>query len=425
MPNAETATTAVPALPDEEQKRKQLDAMKLRATGLLVLAAVVFVIAHILEPTHAWAGYVRATAEAAMVGAIADWFAVTALFRHPMGIPIPHTAIVPNRKDKIGRSLGNFVQNNFLSPAIILPKLRAANLAARAADWLAEPEHAREVARHVSAAVTGAVRVLRDEDVQEIIEQSIQNRVRKTQVAPLLGNVLHLVTAENRHQELLDSAMRLTGRLLEENKDALREKIGRETPWWMPTPVDEKIYRKIVAGIEGTLQDVSLHPDHPLRERFNEVVTEFVERLKTSPEMIERGEQMKEELLQHPTVRSYSSSLWSDLKESLLRHSADPESEFHRRIEHAVLSFAHSLHEDPELLEKMNGWAESAALYVVEQYRHEAGNLIASTVQAWDAHDTSRKIELQIGKDLQFIRINGTLVGGLVGLVIYIVSQWF
>jgi uncharacterized membrane-anchored protein YjiN (DUF445 family) len=413
----------LPPLADEEEKRRRLRRMKWAATGLLVFAAIVFVIASILEPRHPWLGYVRATAEAAMVGAIADWFAVTALFRHPLGIPIPHTAIIPTRKARIGKSLGNFVQNNFLSPPVITARLRNADVARRLAAWLADPANGDTVGRHAAAAVNGVVQVLRDEEVQELIESSLMSRVRAAKVAPLTGNVLSMVTAGNRHQELLDSAIRLIERLLDENRDALRERIGRETPWWVPTAVDDQIYRRISRGIENTLHEVAVDPDHPLRGRFNEAVAEFVERLRTSPEMLERGEELKEELLRHPAVREYSAGLWADLKASVLRQSADPESGFRRRAGEAVTRFGASLLEDEELLEKVNGWVEQAVLYLVEQYRHEAAALIETTVAAWDPQDTTRKIELQIGRDLQFIRINGTLVGGLVGLLIYVFAH--
>lgn len=421
----EIGRLTLPPLRDEEEKRERLEKMKRVATGLLVAAAIVFVVTSILEARWPWLGYIRATAEAAMVGAIADWFAVTALFRYPMGVPIPHTAIIPTRKDRIGKSLGNFVQNNFLSPPVLVARIRGANVALRLAEWLADPEHGDTVGKHAAAGVKGVVQVLRDEEVQEIIEQSLISRVRATQVAPLMGNVLTLVTADNRHQELLDSAIRLFGRAFDENREALRDKIRRETPWWMPTAVDDQIYNKIVRSVENTLHEVSADPDHPLRGRFNEAVSEFVDRLKTSPEMIARGEEIKEEVLRHPAVRGYSASIWADVKASVLKHSDDPQSEFRRRVGHAVSRFGASLREDEELLNKVNGWVEQAVLYVVDQYRHEVAALIESTVAAWDPEDTTRKIELQIGRDLQYIRINGTLVGGLVGLLIYTVSQLF
>ena len=415
---------ALQPIQDEELKRTQLETMKRRAAALLAFAAVVYVVARVFEARHPWVGYVRATAEASMVGGLADWFAVTALFRYPMGLKIPHTAIIPNRKERIGRSLGNFVQNNFLSRPVITQKLRSVNVARKLAAWLAEPEHAGVVAKHVAAGATGVVQVLRDDEVQELIEQSLVTKVRSTQVAPVLGNVLTLVTTGNRHQELFDSAIRLVARLVDENRDALRERISREMPWWVPTPIDDKIYQKVINGIDSTLHEVSVDPDHPLRGRFNEAFHEFVEKLRTSPEMIAKGEHLKEDLLRHPAVRGYSAGLWADAKAWLLRHGTDPDSQFRKRIEHAVTQFGVSLQHDDELLEKVDGWVESAVLYVVEEYRQEVADLIATTVAAWDPDDTTRKIELQIGKDLQFIRINGTLVGGLAGLVIYTISQF-
>jgi len=412
-------------VPDEELKAEQLRVMKLRATGLLVVATVVYGVALSLESRWPGMGYVRAAAEAAMIGGLADWFAVTALFRYPMGIRIPHTAIIPNRKDRIGRSLGNFVQHNFLSPEVIRSRLRRAEASKKLADWLAQPEHGETVGRHAAATVAGVAQVLRDEDVQDVIEASVVGRIRATPVTPMVGNVLGLITQEGRHHEILDAAIRLLGRILDENRGLIRDRIEQETPWWVPTQVDQAIYRKVVRGIDRTLHEISNDPEHPLRGRFDEVMTEFIERLKGSPDTIARGERFKEEVLQHPAVREYSGQLWADIKAALLRDSDDPESEFRRRIGGAVTRLGQSLQNDPELLEKVEGWIEGAVLYVVEQYRHEIAELISSTVSAWDPEDTTRKIELQIGKDLQFIRINGTLVGGLAGLLIYTISQFF
>ena len=421
----QTGEIALQPLQDEQLKQEQLTTMKRRATGLLVAAFVVYVVARGLETRWPGFGYLRATAEAAMVGGLADWFAVTALFRYPMGLRIPHTAIIPNRKDRIGRSLGNFVQNNFLSPNVIRTRLRSAGAARKGAEWLARPEHGESVGKHAAAAVSGVVQVLRDEDVQEIIQDNVMGRVRKTPVTPVVARVLSLVTQDNRHQELLDAALRLLGRLVDDNRETIRARIGRETPWWVPTQVDDKIYEKLVGSVENTLHEVAIDPEHPLRGRFNEAVAEFIVKLQDSPDTIARGEHLKEEILQHPAVRDYSASLWGDLKASLLRNAADPESEFRRRIGHAVTRVGQSLVEDEELLDKVETWIENAVIYVVEQYRHEIADLISTTVAAWDPEDTTRKIELQIGKDLQFIRINGTLVGGLAGLVIYSVGRAF
>ncbi|HEX6041965.1 DUF445 domain-containing protein, partial [Longimicrobium sp.] len=379
----ETGRLTLPPLRDEEEKRVRLEKMKRVATGLLIIAALVFVVTSIFESRHPWLGYIRATAEAAMVGAIADWFAVTALFRYPMGVPIPHTAIIPNRKDRIGKSLGGFVQNNFLSPPVLLARIRGANVAQKLAQWLADPRHADTVGKHAAVGVKGLVKVVRDDVVQEIIEQSVMSRVRATQVAPLMGSVLTVVTADNRHQELLDSAIRLFDRLFDENRDALRDKIRRETPWWMPTAVDDQIYNKIVRSVENTLHEVTSNPEHPLRARFNEAMGEFVERLKNSPEMITRGEELKEEVLRHPAVRGFSASIWADVKTSVLTHSEDPESEFQRRVGQAATRVGASLLENEELQDRVNEWVERSVLYVVEQYRHEVAALIETTVSAW------------------------------------------
>ena len=234
--------------PDEATKRAQLARMKRRATGLLLLASAVFVAAAALGHAYPWLDPVRAMAEAAMVGGLADWFAVTALFRHPLGIPIPHTAIIAARKDQIGRSLGNFVQRHFLSRDVLAEKLAHAKVAEHLATWLSEPANAREVARHAASAVAGGVRVLKDEDVQALIDGVLRERIRKTQVAPLAGKLLAMITEGGRHQELLDEAIALVARAVHDNQDAIRERIERESPWWIPGAVDNKIHEKIVTG---------------------------------------------------------------------------------------------------------------------------------------------------------------------------------
>ena len=408
---------------DDPQKAIALDRMKRRATGLLVLAAGVFAVALAFESRYPWLGYLRATAEAAMVGGVADWFAVTALFRQPLGLPIPHTAIIPARKDRIGKSLGGFVQRNFLSRDVVatrLERLRAGELLAR---WVSRPENARLIAKHVAAGLAGASNVLHDEEVRELIDRNVVGRVRAVRVAPILGNVLALLTEGNRHQELLDRAIILVARFVSENEELIRDRIRAESPWWLPERVDDKIHDKIVGGIERTLQDVSADPDHPLRGRFDSALSEFIERLKTSPEVIARAESIKSDVLAHPAVQEFSRSLWDDVKERLVRYAERGEDEGPGAVERGLVSAGKAVLEDPELLAKVNGWITDGVLYVVEQARDEVGQLIAQTVAEWDPYATSRKIELQIGKDLQFIRINGTLVGGLVGLAIYTLTR--
>jgi uncharacterized membrane-anchored protein YjiN (DUF445 family) len=425
-PVAPPPVVTAPPLADEALKQQRLDVMKRRATLLLVAAAVVFAIARALESRYPWLGFVRATAEAAMVGGVADWFAVTALFRQPLGLPIPHTAIIPARKDRIGRSLGGFVQKNFLARDVVAAKLASMQVGAKAAGWLSEPAHAQAIARQVSAGLAGAANVLRDEDVQEFIDRSIVTRVRSTQVAPLLGRGIALLTADRRHQELLDAALRLVARLVAENEESIRGKIGAESPWWVPGAVDDKIHEKLVTAVERTLAEVSADPEHPLRARFDEVLADFVERLRSSPNTITRAEELKEELLEHPAVRGFSASLWADVKRKLLASAEHPETgALPGAVERGLVSLGHAISADPVLIAKVDGWITDAVLFAVEQYRSEVAELIEQTVNRWDPMDTSRKIELQIGRDLQFIRINGTLVGGLVGLALYSIGLLF
>ena len=423
MTSSQPIAAAQPLTNDDPNKLVQLNRMKRRASGLLVFFSLVFLVASAYETRYAWVGYVRATAEAAMVGGIADWFAITALFRQPLGLPIPHTAIIPNRKDRIGRSLGGFVQNNFLSREVIAARLGSVGIARRAALWLSAPEHARSISRHLANAVASAGTVLRDDDVRDFIDRSVVSRARQTQVAPIIGNVLGLLTAGNRHQELLDRAVALVARLVVENDELIRAKIREETPWWVPNVVDDKIHDKVVSGIEKTLAEVSADPAHPLRQRFDVALAEFIEKLKTSPETIAQAEALKEDVLAHPAVRHFSASLWDDVKASVARYAERPDDAPPGALERGINSLGATVLEDPALLAKIDGWIVDAALYVVDQYRDEVGQLITHTVGQWDPEATSKKIELQIGKDLQFGRINGTVVGGLVGLLLYTVGK--
>lgn len=417
--------TLPPPIPDEAEKRERLVRMKRVALLLLVGAAVLYAVALALEPRWPWLGYLRAAAEASVVGGVADWFAVTALFRHPMGIPIPHTAIVPARKDRIGRALGNFVQQHFLSRDVVAVKLASLRLGERAARWLADPEHARTVTHAAASALAGGAAVLRDEDVQSFIDRTAGERLRAVQVAPLIGRVLRLVTAGGRHQELLDEALRLAARVTEENDDIIRERVREQTPWWVPNIVDTKISDRVVSGIGRTLGEVSADPEHPLRHKFDTAVNEFIERLQSSPSTIARAEELKHELLAHPAVREFSASLWTDVKAKLARYAERPEDAPPGRMDKAIVDFANAVLADPVLAAKISTWADEAILTIVEAARPEISQLISQTVSAWDPEETSRRIELQIGRDLQFVRVNGTIVGGLVGLLLYTAAQFF
>ena len=408
---------------DPEERQRQLDRMKRRATGLLVGMGVVFVIASALEPGHAWLGYIRATAEASLVGGVADWFAITALFRHPLNIPIPHTAIIPSRKDRIGRSLGNFVQNNFLSPEVLAAKLRAAQISRRAAEWLAEPENARKAAQNLASVLKSAGAVIRDEDVLALLDRSVVEPLRRMAIAPVLSKGLELLTVDDRHQQLLDRVIQGLTRLVAENELLIRDRIREESPWWVPEMVDDRIHRKVLGGIERTLFEVAADPDHPLRHQFNELLSEWMVQLQESPEVIARAEAIKQQVLDPETSGRLAASLWSEVKEALSRTNPPGEGGALDAVARGLSALGRAALGEESLLEKVDGWVIGAVLRVVEQHRHEVGQLIAQTVSAWDPDETSRRIELLVGRDLQYVRINGTLVGGLVGLIIYSVTQ--
>jgi uncharacterized membrane-anchored protein YjiN (DUF445 family) len=408
--------------PDDALKQAQLDRMKRLATGLLVAATILYAAARVLEGRHAWLGVVRAMAEAAMVGGLADWFAVTALFRRPLGLPIPHTAIVASRKDRIGRTLGTFVQHNFLSREAVTRKLQTMHIAERLARWLAEPAHARAVARQVAAELARSAEAVPEGEATRLIGESLAARVRATQVAPLLGDVLSLVASDSRHQDLLDDALRLVEQAVEENRELIRLKVMEESPWWVPSVIDEQIYQKILGAIERLLHDVQEDPRHPVRAKFDLALARFIDNLKHSPETIARAEALKAEVLDRTVLDEIAASIWQGARAGLARYVTRERDGEPSALERGIVSFAESVLGNPTLLAQLEASVIDVVVGVVEQHRHEVGELIAHTVSAWDPEATARRIELAIGRDLQFIRINGTLVGGLAGLVIYVIS---
>jgi uncharacterized membrane-anchored protein YjiN (DUF445 family) len=414
----------IPQVADAEAKQLQLDRMKRRATGLLVVMSAVFLVALMLEPRYPGLGYVRATAEAAMVGGLADWFAITALFKHPLNIPIPHTAIIPARKDRIGRTLGNFVQHNFLSPEVLGAKLLAVQPSRRVAEWLRRPENARSLARHSAAALRSATEVVKDEDVHALLERSVIEPLRQRSIAPVLAKGLVLLTAGDRHQQLLDRVINGLAGLIMENEELIRRRIHAESPWWVPGFVDERLHAKVVAGIQHTLLEISIDPSHPMRRQFDDLLADWIVRLQDSPEAIARADAMKQQLFDHPTSRQLSASLWQEVKRVLDRQAEPEDDETSGALDRGLIALAEGALEDEALLAKLDGWIVEAALRVVEQHRHEVGQLIEHTVRNWDPGETSKRLELAVGRDLQFVRINGTLVGGLVGLLLYAASRF-
>lgn len=403
----------------EQQKLTELRGMKRLATGLLIIATIVYISASIFEHQYTWVGFVAATAEAAMVGAIADWFAVTALFRHPLSIPIPHTAIIPNRKDAIAEQFGAFVQQNFLSEEIISTRVRSMNLSRRVATWLVEPENARAVAEQITAGLAGVVRVMNDQDIQAMIEKKVQTKVRETSFAPMIGDLLTFITSGRRQQEMFDVAVNLGLNLLEDSDTDIKESVQRETPWWFPSSLDRTIYERIVRSASKALYEMQVDVLHPLRVRAMNAIKEFLDDLRHSEEIANKEVAIKEDLLSQPAVRDFTVSLWTDIKEALLRQSENPDAELRQAIEDSVIKFGQTILEDESLANKIDGWAEDSARYLIRTYGHEVAGLITETIEGWDATATSERIEVQIGKDLQFIRINGTVIGGLIGFLIH------
>jgi uncharacterized membrane-anchored protein YjiN (DUF445 family) len=407
----------------DDVRAADLRRMKRAATGLFVFVAVVFLVSRALSDELGALDYVAAFAEAAMVGALADWFAVTALFRHPLGLPIPHTAIIPRRKDQIGASLGEFVETNFLTRELLDERLARARVGGRLGEWLAAPDHAERASAAAADALHGAVDVLDDEAISGTVGGMVERRLREFSVAPLVGKAIDIGIDRGHHRRLLDSVLTGLAGFLEENRDTFRARLQDESPWWVPEQIDDRIFAKIFKGVQSFLADVRADPDHPVRESINARLEAFATRLRDDPELIAEGEEVKEEILDHPAVRAWIGSIWGELKTTLLAATGDRESELRRRMATGLAQLGEKLRDDPELQHKVDSWVASAAGYVVDNYRGEVSKMIASTVERWDANETSRRMELQVGRDLQFIRINGTIVGGLAGLVIFLISR--
>ena len=420
-----SATAARWSRPDDALRQTQLDTMKRRATGLLALSGVVFLVARYFEPRFPWLGYIRATAEASLVGGLADWFAVTALFRHPLGIPIPHTAIIATRKDRIGRTLGTFVQNHFLARDVLTARLRGMRVAERAAQWISQVENSRRIARQVAGGLAKTLEALPDEEVRELVRDSVRARLHALRVAPALGKTLSLVLAGSRHQEFLNQAVRLAAQAVHDNQEIIRQQVKAESPWWVPGVVDDKIYQRIVTAIEHLLQDIGTNPYHPLRAAFDTALRDFIDRLQHSSEVIARAEALKEEWLADPAFVELSARLWETTRRAILGYATRADGATPGPLERGIAAFGTALLANDTLLSEIDEAVIDLTVSVVEQYRHEVADLIAQTVAGWDPDATADRIELAIGRDLQFIRINGTLVGGLVGLVLYTISRFW
>ncbi len=411
--------TDPPALPTEAVRVGALRSMKRRASGLLVVVTAAFVALTVADPSGGWVPAALAAVQGGMVGGLADWFAVTALFRHPLGLPIPHTAIIRERKDQFGATLGGFVQDNFLSPDIVGERIREAHIADRAAAWLADPVNADTVARTFLESVVGALDVVEDDVVQRLLHEELERMVASVDVAPLAGRLLIAATDDGRHRELLDVGLRGVITFLDEHRDELRHRFGQESPWWLPGALEDRLFDRIVDGGMALLRSVVADPNHEIRTAIDERLVALAERLQSDPSLAERGVAFKREMLEHAALRKWSASLWTDFKATVREQAPVADSPLRLRAANAVRGMGERLQSDRELRDTLDGWAESAGRFVVENYRDEIGALITTTVSRWDGEETSDKLELLLGRDLQFIRINGTIVGALAGVAIH------
>ncbi|MFF7723000.1 DUF445 domain-containing protein [Streptomyces luteogriseus] len=411
--------------PADEEKQRGVRQMKLTATGLLVFVALVYVLstwAH-NSGAGAWAAYVAAASEAGMVGALADWFAVTALFRHPLGIPIPHTAIIPTKKDQLGVSLGEFVGENFLSEDVVRQRLRAVGIGSRLGAWLAVPEHADRVTAELSTALRGALTVLRDSDVQAVVGEAITRRANAQEIGPGIGKMLEKVVADGGHKRVVDLVVTRAHDWLVLHSDSVMDAVQGGAPGWTPKFVDKKVGERVYKELLRFVTEMRDMPGHPARGALDRFLTDFASDLQSDTDTRARVERLKGEVLGRGEVQDLIASAWTAVRSMIVAAAEDERSELRLRVRASLLSLGSRMAAERKVQDKVDKWVEDAAVYVVTTYRKEITSLITDTVASWDAEHTTRKIEANIGRDLQFIRINGTVVGSLAGLLIYTVSH--
>lgn len=409
----------------DADRARNLRQMKAVALGFLIGATVIFLACRwgLSQGGPRWLGYAAAAAEAGMIGALADWFAVTALFRHPLGLKIPHTAIIKRKKDQLGEGLGTFVRENFLSSGVVETKLRDAEVASRLGKWLAEPQHAERVAGEASTVLRVGVELLNDEDIQQAIDRTIVKRLAEPQWGPPVGRVLSQLLAENRQEALIQL---LCDRAFEWSLGAgetIERVVTRDSPSWSPRFVDQLVGDRIHRELMDFTDKVRRDPDHELRRSANRFLFEFAGDLQSDPETIARAEAIKDQLMERDEVTRAAETAWKTLKRLVLDGVDDPSSALRGRIADSVMRIGESLRDDVELRDKVDNWIVRGAQHLVGQYGSEATTIITDTIERWDAEEASRRIELHVGRDLQFIRINGTVVGALAGLIIYSIAQ--
>ncbi len=418
----ESFPQAIVAGPTPESRLRDLRRMRVLATSLLVLMFVLFVATSMAQPQWPWLAYVRAFAEAGMIGACADWFAVVALFRHPLGVPIPHTAIVPNSKERIGGAIGRFTANNFLSPKVLTAKIKEIDTAGWIARWLTRPGNAAGIARRAAAAVPQILRSLPREDRNAFLTRAVRHGVEAIPAAPFTSKVLSLLWAQGATQELVELAIVRATSALADNREMIKQKVSQKSSRFIPKWVDGIVADKVMSGLAQILTEMR-DPAHPWRIDLSTAVDGLIDDLAVKPEMYARGEELKAEILRNPVVLQQIGTLWTEIEAKL--DSPSTTTQLSDALEHTLIALGHRLAGDQQMQTRINTWLGIAILRTIAPRRAEIATFIRQVVEKWDTETLVNRIELQVGRDLQYIRINGTLVGGLVGLIIFTVTQWF
>jgi uncharacterized membrane-anchored protein YjiN (DUF445 family) len=395
--------------------------MKVAATGLLLAMAVLFVVTRWLEPQYPWLAYVKAFAEAAMVGGLADWFAVTALFRHPLGLPIPHTAIIPRNKDRIGEALANFINENFLIPSVVARRMRNIDVAGAAGRFLRTPAaEGTRIRQGASRLIADIFEGLDDERLGGIVKSAVAARIQKMEVSPLLGHALASAINEDRHVPMLEAAIRWMARALEANEELIREMVHKKANWVLKIAgLDAKLADAILDGLRKLTAEMSTDPAHPVRIKVEEALAQLANDLQTKPETRAKVEEMKEQLLSNRSIALWIDTLWQKGREAVIRAARNPDAAMAGRLGEVLKSMGQSLEQDARIRSAINQFVRRAAAGMAQSYGSSIVKLVSETIRGWDARTVTARLEAAVGRDLQYIRINGTLVGGLVGLAIH------
>lgn len=410
----------------DNEKKRQLFLYKSFATGLFVLMAVIFITVTILQKHHSShvLGYIRAFAEAAMVGALADWFAVTALFNYPLGIKIPHTNLIENSKERIGDNLGSFVVENFLSPENIRPYIQKLKVSNIAAEWLNKEKNQENLVNEVSNILQNIINKLEDETVINFISRKAKEMVGDFKVQKLIGNGLEYLIEKNDHQKLITALSSQIKNYVLQNQGLVKERVKKESFSLVPKFVDDALANKITSGLSDYFREVEENENHPLRHEITNKILDFSKDIQENDKWEEDLKDIKNSFLAEEKIKIYAKDVWLNIKQNLLAELSQNDSTLKKYVAKNVQEFAQNLKSDADLQQKIDGWIRLTAYKYILKNTHQFGELISSTVGNWQGKELSEKLELEVGKDLQFIRVNGTLVGGLVGLIIYTIANF-